>query len=115
MAIMDMIRRMGERKSISKEKFKEAQENLKIQTMLDERQKSSNQREIERHFKEEKEEDIKKQLDGIRQKKNKDNWKGTNLLKGSSILKDDNPILKQKNIFKHQKSNMFKGGHQFFK
>ena len=103
---MDIIRKMGERKKATKEKFKEAQENMKIEKMLEERQKSSNQRELEKYMKNQRELQIKNELDKIHKKQNQDNWKGTTLTKGASILKNDNPILKQKNIFKNQ-GNMF--------
>jgi len=73
--------------------------------MLLERKKSSNRRELEKYYKDKEESEIKKQLDIIHKQENKDNWKSNSILtKGSSILKDDRPILKEKNIFKMNKS-----------
>ena len=117
MSVMDLIRKMGERKKITKEKFKEAQENMKIEHMLEERQKSANQRELERYMKEEKESQIKYELDIIHKKQNHENWKGTNLLKQKSILTNDRPILKEKNIFMDNKINnpFIQGKGMFFK
>jgi len=115
MAIMDVVRRMAEKKAIRKAKFKEAEENMKIERLLEERSKSANRRELERHIKEQEEIQIKKQLDHIRTKQNHDNWKGTNLMKGTSILRNDRPILKEKNIFKHSKSNNLISPGGFFR
>ena len=106
MGVMDLVRKMGERKKITKEKFKEAQENMKIEKMLEDRSKSSNERELESYMKKEREKKIKEELDIIHRKQNHENWKGTNMLKQKSILTNDRPILKEKNIFKKQK-NMF--------
>lgn len=112
---MDIIKKIAERKAINKAKFKEAEENIKIERVLEERSKSANRRELERHMKEQEEIQIKKQLDLIRKKQNHENWKGTNMMKGTSILKNDRPILKEKNIFKNRKSNNLLGKGDFFK
>jgi len=115
MAIMDVVRKFSEKKAIKKAKFKEAEENMKIQDLLEERQKSANRRELERHIKEQEEMQIKRELDSIRKKQNHDNWKGTNMMKGNSILKNDRPILKEKNIFKQTKANNLISPGGFFK
>ena len=118
MSLMDAIRRMGERKKITKEKFKEAQENQKIEKMLTERAKSSNERELEKYMKDQRELQIKCELDKIHKKQNHENWKGNNPLKSqTSILKNDRPILKEKNIFLDNKSNIpfMKSEAMFFK
>jgi len=118
MSLMDAIRRMGERKKITKEKFKEAQENMKIEKMLNERAKSSNERELEKYMKDQRELQIKCELDKIHKKQNHENWKGNNPLKSqTSILKNDRPILKEKNIFLDNKSNIpfMKSEAMFFK
>ena len=115
MTIRDIIKKFSEKKAIKKAKFKEAEENMKIERLLEERQKSANRRELERYMKEQEEIQIKKQLDSIRKKQNQENWKGTNLIKGTSILKNDRPILKEKNIFKHSKSNNLIRKGDFFK
>lgn len=110
-----MIRKASERRTEHKLKYKEAEENMRIQKTLEERQKSSNERELDRYFQEKREKEIKEQLDHIRSKQNKENWKGDNLMNGTSILKEDRPILKEKNIFKgNQHSNLIKG-EMFFK
>jgi len=106
-----MIKKWGEKKKINSEKYKELEEDYRLNKMLEERQKSSNQRELESYLKEQHEAEIKKQLDIVRKKRTQDAWRSNTVLgKGSSILKDDNPILKQKNIFKGNKNIMLGKG-----
>jgi len=117
MSVMDIVRKMGERKRATKEKFKEAQENMKIEKMLEERQKSSNQRELEKYMKDQREIQVKSELDKIHNKQNHENWKGDSILKSqTNILKNDRPILKEKNVFLDNKiNNPFIQGGGFFK
>ena len=112
--IQNLIKGMGEDKKELKAKFKEAQQNRKIENMLEEREKSANQRELERHFKEQREKNIKDQLEVVRMKRKKDTWKGNSILKGhKNILHEDKKalasgksILKQKNIFLDHRSDI---------
>ena len=122
--LTNLIKGMGENKKELKEKFKEAQQELKVQTMIEERSKSANQRELERYVKEENEKSIKEALDKIHKKQNADNWKGQSILKSQKsilhedkkILSNDKSILKQKNIFLDHKSNIpITGQGAFFK
>ena len=114
MGVMDVVRKMSGNNSEFKSRFKDAQEEQKIQHLLEERSKSANRRELEKIIKQREEDEIKTELDKIRKQENKDNWKSPNMIlkKDKSILKDDRPILKEKNIFKmkHTKS---KGGMFF--
>jgi len=102
--IQKLLGRTSEDKIEFKKKFKEAQQEQKIQKLLDERSMSSNERELISIQKKEREAQILEELKKIRHQENKDNWKSNSILtKGSSILKDDRPILKEKNIFKTSK------------
>ena len=104
MSVMDIVRNWSENRKSKSETFKKMQEQDKLENMLLERKKSSNRRELEKYYKDKEESEIKKQLDIIHKQENKDNWKSNSILtKGSSILKDDRPILKEKNIFKTSK------------
>jgi len=104
--LKDLIKGVSEDKKELKVKFKEAQQNQKVQRMLEEREKSSNERELERYFKEKREQDIKEKLDKIHAKQSQDNWKGKMIFKGhksiltedKKILASDSPIL-QKSMF----------------
>ena len=103
----NLLKGMGENKKELKEKFKEAEQNMKIQKMLEEREKSSNQRELERYMKEQREKAIKVQVERIRKIQTKEAWKGTPIFKGQrsiltedkKILSSDRPIFTKKNIF----------------
>lgn len=115
MGLMDVIRRMANKKSERSEKFKQMEEDYRLNKMLVDRQKSSNERELETIMKKKREENIKRQLDSIRKQETKEMWRNSSVLKSSNLLKedkkicrDDKPILKQKNIFTNKK-NLFKG------
>lgn len=107
MGIMNFVRKFGKDKQIVKEKYKEAEQELRIQQMLEERQKSSNRRELEKYMKDQEEAEIKRRLDVIHKKQNQDLWKPKNHVfdQKMTILKDDRPILKEKNIFVDNKTN----------
>ena len=59
MKIFDLIRNSREDKNEFKRKLKDEQDSRRIKNILDEREKSSNQRELERYMKEKNEEHIK--------------------------------------------------------
>ena len=121
--LQSFIKGMGENKKELKQKFKEAQQELKIRTMIEERSKSANQRELERYVKEDNEKSIKEALDKIHKKQNADNWKGQSILKSqksilhedTKILENDRPILGQKNIFLDNKSDIPLSKRKLFK
>ncbi len=121
--IQNLVKGMGENKKELKAKFKEAQQELKIRTMIEERSKSANQRELERYVKEANEKAIKEQLDKIHKKQNAENWKGQSILKGqksilhedTKILENDRPILGNKNIFLDNKSDIPLSKKKLFK
>ena len=118
MGILDTAKKMLGKKNIKKEKYKEAEEDYQIHKMLEERQKSNNRRELERYYKEDEEARIKVALEKIRHKKQSDLWGGKDsVMNQKTIFKEENPILKQKNIFKKSKSNSipFLSGGGFLK
>ena len=109
---------MGKNKAEFKEKFKAAQEEDRVMNMVEERKLSSNARELKKHFEKKEEQQIKMALDKIRKKQNKDNWKSPNMIlsQKSTILKNDRPILMEKNIFLDNKTKIpIQGGDLFFK
>ena len=108
---MDLIRKIGGNKSEIKQKFKEREQEVKIEKMIEERQKSSNKRELEKYMHEQDEKRIKEALDKIHKTQNKENWKGQSILKSDkNILTNDSPILKEKNIFKGHKASVLNSG-----
>ena len=107
MSVMDIIKKISGNKSETKQKFKQMQEDDRLQTMLEQRKLSANERELEKYMKDQREIQIKNELDKIHKKQNHENWKGDNILKSqTNILKNDRPILKEKNIFLDNKSNI---------
>ena len=122
MGIKDILSRWAEKNTEKKKQFKEMEEQYLLQKKLEDRQKSSNERELERYLKEQREERIKKELEHFRKKQKNDLWHNSFLLKkDNSMLKNDKPILKEKNIFSlkgtmFQRGNMLDGsGGGYFK
>ncbi len=100
MAFKDILNRMGEKQRAKKVLFKKAQEQLGIQKMLDDRQKSANERELERFQNEDREEQIKIDLEEARKVRQKDISFNHNPLDLPNITgKGDFEVLKQRNIF----------------
>lgn len=107
MTIVDMIKKLAAKKDESGNKFKEMQEADRLETMLQERKKSSNRRELEKYYKDKEEAEVKRRLDIIRKKRNHDAWKGESILKSNyNILKDDKKVF-SKNKSLLSKSNTF--------
>lgn len=121
--IKNLLKGMSEDKKEIKLKFKEAQQNQKVQHMLEEREKSANQRELEKHYEEQKEKLITEQLEVVRKKQREDTWKGKSILKGhKSILHEDKKafandksIMFQKNIFLDNKTKIPISKQEMFK
>ena len=107
---MDIVRKWKEKNTEKSERFKEMQEQDRLETMLQERKKSANQRELEAHYKKLQEDDIKAQLDRIRKQRTKESWKSKPLFNGkTTILHTDKSALSNGNTM-FSKSNMFRGG-----
>jgi len=124
MGIMDVIKKISSNKKEKGDKFKEMQEDDRLQTMLEERKKSSNRRELEKHFKDTEEAEVKRQLDIIRKKRNHDSWKGDSILKSEknilhtdkSSMSSGKSILNDKNIFlDHKATSPLTKKDMFFK
>jgi hypothetical protein len=112
MGIMEMVRKWKEKNSEKSERFKEMQEQDRLENMLLERKKSSNRRELESYYKKLEEDDVKRQLDKIHKKQNHESWKGKNMFGGKcTILKSDKSILTNNNsMFKQSNSFMSRAG-----
>ena len=107
MAFKDILSRIGEKQRARKDLVHKAQEQLSIQKMLEEREKSANERELNRFQNEDRESQIKIALDEARNIRQRDIDFNHNPLDVQNITKEgDFQILKQKNIFA-EKSDMF--------
>jgi hypothetical protein len=114
MGIMDVVKRFAQNRSEKSEKFKIMQEQDRLETMLEERKKSSNRRVLEKFYKDQEEAEIEKTLRRVRKRENEDAWKSNNILKGKTTMLKDNKkllsggksILRQKNIFLDNKAEI---------
>lgn len=95
------------------EKFKEMQENIRFQKILEQRQKNANERELERFQEEARQEAIKEKLNQFRKMRRTEANKSTILKSDFNVLHNPHPILRQKNIFSTKESHH--GGNLFFK
>lgn len=114
-----MLGGIGKNKAEFKKKLQEAQEEKRINDLIEQRAKSSNERDLETRIEKKRQERIKMELDKLRKADSKEMWKSKNSLIGGkmTILKDDRPILKEKNIFMDNKKIPFMAGDRrmFFK
>ena len=108
------LREILQKFTAKKEKLKEYQEDRRVQQIAVEREKNSNERELERFMEERRQANIKLKLDEFRKQKQEEMWKANLFKEEHKILDAGNPILKQKNLFA-LKSNMLNGNGGFFK
>lgn len=107
MGFKEIIQKMGDKKRERKELLKRMVEQDKLENLVMERKKSSNLRELELHIKEEREKQIKEQLDVMRKRRQKDISFNHNPLNVKNITsKTDWEVLKERNMFKKNR-NMF--------
>ena len=99
--LQKLLKGNSEDKIEFKQKLKAAQQDKRIQDLIEERSKSSNERDLINRMKKKREDGIKMELDKLRKEDSKEMWKSkNNILKSqTNILKNDRPILKEKNIF----------------
>lgn len=100
-----MISEILEKFRNKKRKFQETQEDFRISKLVEEREKTANERELERFMEEERQKNIKIHLDSFR-KKRQHEINSMNILKGKNIFKGHKSILAQPNIFRGNK-NLF--------
>ena len=110
MGLKELLQKVTGKEDQYKYDFKNEQARRKIQRLLDAREKNANERELERYMEEERQEKIKRALDGYRKKTKREFWHSNTMNGGWDILKDDKPILKQKNIFKMSKTTILHRG-----
>ena len=96
----------------NRDKFKEAETDHKINQMVGQKQKSSNERELERFQEEARQERIKKQLENFRATQRRELFSGSLLQSkklfdhSPTVLKEDKKVLDNNNMFMNQ-GNMF--------
>ena len=107
MGFKEIMEKFGEKGKRRKEMIRDLDEQVRIQKLVEDRQKSSNERELERFMKENREEHIKVELDEVRKMRTKDIQFNHNPLNVKNITNHtDWEVLKERNLFKG-KSSMF--------
>lgn len=98
------------------EELSQAEKELKIQKIVNARQKNSNERELDRFLEEERQENIKLQLEDFRKKRQHDMWvtklaDTSNMFTAkSTMLNNDHSVLKNSGDSNFGKGNMLSGG-----
>jgi hypothetical protein len=100
MSFREFIAKLRERREQRNAVLKQALEEDKVRTVVEERKKSSNEREYDRFLKEEREETIKGELERFRKERDADIRFGHNPLNTPNITNHvDWEVLKERNIF----------------
>lgn len=108
MGIKDVLQKLGEKARERKERIRQMDEQIRMQKLVEDRQKSANERELEGYMKEEREEQIKQALEVMRKKRQNDINFNHNPLNTKNITnKTDWEVLKERNMFKGGRSNLF--------
>jgi len=107
MGFKEIIQKIGEKNNHRKEIIKQMDDQIRFQKIVEDRQKSSNQRELEGYIKEQEEAQIKVALETMRKQRDHDIKFNHNPINVKNITKDvDWEVLKEKNQFSGR-SNMF--------
>ena len=81
-------------KSFQKDdRFSELQHEMRMQRTLEERQKNSNERELEKYMEEDRQKMIKEQLEKFRKRQQEETWHGKNILQERNIFRGHKSIL----------------------
>ena len=99
MGIKDFIKNLGEKQREKKEMINEMSDQVRFQKLVEERQLSSNERELLRYRNEDREASIKEQLEYARKKRDNEIKFGHNPIDTKNIIKAEWNVLKNKNQF----------------
>jgi hypothetical protein len=106
MGFKEVIQRIGEKQREKKEMIKRMDDQLRFQKIVEDRQKSSNERELERFQHEEREVAIKEALQNYRKQRQHEINFEHNPINTKNIMKAEWEVMKEKNQFSG-KSNIF--------
>ena len=105
MGLRDFLDRLRAKKA----KYKEFEEDMKVQEQYYEKKKSANERELERYMKEAREKQIRKELDKFREADKEEFQYGHQILHVKNMFRGNGEsLLKEKNIFTNNHSIMHK-------
>ena len=97
------------------EELNEEAHRRKIQRILDTKEMSSNERELNRFQEEERQDNIKEALEFYRQRRKEQIDFGHNALDTKSIMKSEWEVLKNKNIFKGNENSILNNHNSIIK
>jgi len=107
MGFKEIISKLGEKQKQRKQLLRAVGEQNRIQKIVEDRTKSSNERELERFMKEERDEMIKEELDIYRKKRDRDIKFGHNPIDTPNITNHvEWEVLRERNMFTNN-NNMF--------
>ena len=104
-----MIKELLEKYRRKKEVEEGYMDEDRITHRIQERKKNANERELERYYEEERQERIKKELDGFRKKRHHKIMTESKVLDNNKKMLKSKNIFKQKNIFKDKRANKING------
>ena len=114
MGFKDILQKLTGKGSRNREAISNMAEQIRMERIANERQLSSNERELNRYRDEDREEAIKEHLEYARRKRDQDIKFGHNPLDTKNIMKSEWEVLKEKNQFAG-KSNMLRGENTVMK
>jgi len=110
MGFKDILEKIGEKSRQKREMLNQMSEQLRLQRLAEERQMSSNERELRKFQREDREELIKEQLNKMRKRRQRDIQFGHNPLSIPNITNHvDWEVLRNKNLFSNGKMTINEG------
>lgn len=92
MGIKEVLERMNEKNKLKKEKIRAMAEDIKMQRIVNERLKNSDERELDRFYEEERQKQIKENLEEFRKVKQRNLW-SSNIFKHDKIFNNHTSVL----------------------
>lgn len=109
--VIQKIRGLDSSVNERKELMRRMDNEMRVQQILTERQKSANERELERYYDEEREKTIKEELEDMRKKRDYDIKFNHNPLNVKNITNHtDWEVLRERNMFKGGKATIIQKG-----
>ena len=99
MGFKEIIQKLGEKQREKKAMIQDMSDNVRFQKIVEERQLSSNERELNRYENEDREQMIKERLEYARKKRDEDIKFNHNPVNTKNIMKAEWSVMKNKNQF----------------
>jgi len=99
MTIRDFISKFSKDKVETKRKFKDIEEDFELHRRLEEKQKSANERELEKFVEEEREAKIKNELSKYRKKAKTDLWTSNSIFGAKTTMLENNSHMMDSDMF----------------